>query len=152
MARHAKPTALKILDGNPSGRPLPVEPNYPPLSLEAPQGLQGEGLAEWVRLAPMLGSIGVATAADLSVLKDYCWAYGKAHELQAMIQCEGVIIENKNGDKQRHPAFLALTSVQRQLEAARIQLGLTPTARTRINVKPDEGKEQSPWAEEYETR
>ena len=65
--RKPKPTALKILEGNPGKRPINgSEPVPPKGGLKCPTWLLPEAKKEWKRLASSLEVMGVLTMADLT--------------------------------------------------------------------------------------
>ena len=75
--RKPKPTAMKILEGNPGKRPLNVNEPVPPVgNIKCPTWLLPEAKKEWKRLAPSLEAMGVLTMADLTAFEGYCQAYG----------------------------------------------------------------------------
>jgi len=74
--RKPKPTALKVLEGNPGKRPLNENEPVPPKgSIKCPTWLLPEAKKEWKRLAPPLEAMGVLTIADISAFEGYCQAY-----------------------------------------------------------------------------
>ena len=78
MARHKKPTALKLLDGNPGRTPIAKnEPRPLPASIEPPDGMTGKALAMWERLAPELERLGMWTICDIESLEHGC----KLHQM-----------------------------------------------------------------------
>ncbi|MFJ2455609.1 hypothetical protein ACIOWK_28420 [Pseudomonas protegens] len=73
MNGHKKPTALKLLAGNPGKRPLnAAEPSFAPSDLSPPSWLDGEGLALWPKLAAALDANGMFNEANRDVLAGYC--------------------------------------------------------------------------------
>ena len=77
--RKPKPTAIKLLEGNPGRRPLNEhEPVPPKATIKCPAWLEPEAKKEWKRLAPALESMGVLTSVDISAFAGYCQAYGIA--------------------------------------------------------------------------
>ena len=65
MPTPRKPTALKILQGNPGKNALnKKEPKYETADLKPPKFLYGAGKAEWKEKAPLLAENGVLTQAD----------------------------------------------------------------------------------------
>lgn len=68
-----KPTRLRILEGNPSKRPLPNnEPQPDPTMPECPDWLMADAKEEWHRVAPELHRIGLLTIVDQTALAGYC--------------------------------------------------------------------------------
>jgi phage terminase small subunit len=71
--RPTKPTALKILQGNPGGRPLPEnEPIPPDGEVEKPEGMSAPAGAMWDRYAPMIEEMGLLTVADVPAFAFLC--------------------------------------------------------------------------------
>ncbi len=84
--RKPKPTALKILEGNPGKRPLNENEPIPPKgNIKCPTWLLPEAKKEWKRLAPSLEAMGVLTMADLTAFEGYCQAYARWKEAEAFI-------------------------------------------------------------------
>jgi len=62
-----KPTAIKILEGNPGKRPLNLnEPKPLQIAPECPDWLLDEAKKEWKRLAPELERLGLLTILDMA--------------------------------------------------------------------------------------
>src|SRR5262245_32872202 len=71
--RRPKPTALKLLDGNPGKRPLNInEPKPPAGEIVAPESISAAGRAVWEELAPVALSMGTLTTADVSAFAKLC--------------------------------------------------------------------------------
>ena len=82
--RKPKPTALKILEGNPGKRPQnPFEPVPVKGDIKCPDWLLPEAKKEWKRLAPALEAMGVLTMADQTAFEGYCQAYARWKECLA---------------------------------------------------------------------
>jgi len=77
-----KPTYLRILEGNPSKRPLNRnEPQPPPVeTLDPPDYLGGHAATEWCRIVPGLSAMRLLTIADIPALAAYCVAYARWRE------------------------------------------------------------------------
>lgn len=147
------PTKLKKLLGNPGKRELPAEPEFPPLSLVPPDRLSEGAKKEYIRLGPMLISTGIVTAADLSVYCDYCESYAACETLRAQLEKQGLTYLDKNGHDRRNPVYLVYSAERTHLDHLRQQLGLTPTARRKLEGLVAESESQSdPWLKDYEIR
>ena len=110
-----KPTALKLIAGNPGKRPINAqEPQFPPCATDAPDWLENAARAHWERLAPMLAGSGVLKESDRDLLATYCATY--AAYVDAV----------RDGG-----ASMAMVGQLRQLMG---ELGMTPSARARIAV------------------
>lgn len=67
------PTEIKILEGNPSKRPLNThEPKPLKKAPPCPKWLEAEAKKEWRRLAKALEAMGVLTEADMAAFAGYC--------------------------------------------------------------------------------
>ena len=128
-----KPTALRVLEGNPSKRPLPPnEPKPPSISAPAaPLTLDAVGRTEWRRLAPQLQTLGLLTEIDRSALEVCCQIYSELRQLR---------LQRRRWlrDKDKRDAIWRVDSaldrkggLYRQYLA---EFGLTPAARTRVET------------------
>ena len=96
--RKPKPTALKVLEGNPGKRPLnDHEPIPPKGELKCPSWLLPEAKKEWKRLASSLEAMGVLTMADLTAFAGYCQAYARWREAEEFITQHGSIFRTPSG-------------------------------------------------------
>jgi P27 family predicted phage terminase small subunit len=67
----------KLLHGNPGKREIKPEPQPQPAALDAPDFLSAEAKAEWARIAPELGRLGLLTRLDVSMLAVYAESYAQ---------------------------------------------------------------------------
>lgn len=73
MANPRTPTALRVLAGNPSKRPLPAsEPAFEVTDTKAPDWLTGGALERWNVLAPALDVNGMLNVGNRDALATYC--------------------------------------------------------------------------------
>ena len=102
--RKPKPTALKVLEGNPGKRPLnDHEPIPPKGELKCPSWLLPEAKKEWKRLSSSLEAMGVLTMADLTAFAGYCQAYARWKEAEEFITQHGSIFKTPSGYVQQVP-------------------------------------------------
>lgn len=133
--RKPKPTALKVLEGNPGKRklntnePVPVRGKNPP---KCPDWLEDEAKAEWKRLAKNLFELGVLTEFDIQAFASYCQAYARWREAEEFITQHGSIVKTKNGMWQQVPQVSIAHQNQRIMLQAAAEFGLTPSSRARI--------------------
>ena len=151
------PTALKLAKGErrPS-RHNSEEPELPvPKRLDPSPGLKGAGLAEWLRIGPVLIEAGVLTAADMPAFEDYC---RRMTDLRAC-EREAELLRKGLGrlDKQKGDVDVAdllrlmrgidrterrLISLQAQVNVLRREIGATPSSRSGVRaVKKPEVKQ-----------
>lgn len=131
-----KPTALKLLEGNPGQYPLPQnEPQ--PLKLgrfpNAPKRFSPEAVTEWKRTGPVLFKCGLITNADLPMFEAYCEAWG-GYIIAMASGAETPLVEGQKGNLVRNPAVqIARDNLDKAMILAR-EFGMTPASRTRIEL------------------
>ena len=131
--RKTKPTALKVLEGNPGKRPLnDREPVPPKATLKCPAWLLPEAKKEWKRLAPALEAMGVLTMADLTAFEGYCQAYARWKEAEAFITQHGSIFQTPSGYVQQVPQVSIAQQNLKIMQSFCSEFGLTPATRARI--------------------
>jgi phage terminase small subunit len=129
--RPPKPTALKLLQGNPGKRKLPVGEVKPPAGAEPPAWMKADPLliAEWNRQAPRLLRLGLLTEVDNDALAALC-VVGLGFQMAV-----------KAG-----AAATTLASISKELRALWSRFGMTPADRARVTVKAPEKKDPvSSW-------
>jgi P27 family predicted phage terminase small subunit len=146
-----KPTALKLLQGNAGHRalnaaePKPTEQAPPcPIYISA----DPEAKKEWKRLVPILLRMRVLTEADATVLGSLCLTHSHLlRNLAAMRRFNakdekngiaGMILQTKTGYLAANQIYLNVTAaIDQELKLCR-ELGLTPSARSRIQTSETE--------------
>lgn len=148
--RPPKPTKLKLLQGNPGKRPISQnEPKPKPIAPKCPTWLDKEAKREWKRVAPELEKIGLLTLIDGATFAAYCQSWSLYVSAQKMINDYQkahfkltVTYTNTFGASNEVPLpeIAIAEKALKQLKAFCTEFGLTPASRTRIDVKPLEGK------------
>ena len=138
-----KPTALKILTGNPGKRPLPQnEPKPDPVeNIKPPRELGKLARIEWRKVAPVLSSLGLLTEADLRLLTVYCSEVERYREAMAFLAEKGstYVLRDKDGRVRHVAPFPQVSAARGAAENVRkigAEFGLSPASRTRIDLKP----------------
>lgn len=131
--RKPKPTALKMLEGNPGGRPLnEAEPKPMKKAPRCPTWLEDEAKREWKRMAKVLEQLGLLTEMDMAAFAGYCQAYARWKEAEEFLTQHGSMVRTPNGYLQQVPQVsIAQTNMKIMLKFCE-QFGLTPSARSRI--------------------
>lgn len=101
---------------------------------------------EWSRLVPELLAVGVLSKLDMTVLASYCHAVQEIQELEEDIRAKGRYQASQSGYEQKRPALSDRDAAIERANKFGRELGLTPSARTRISVTPKETKKANPFA------
>src|SRR5215207_2629350 len=137
IGRKPKPTALKLISGNPGKRPLNTREPKPAHSIPTcPAHLNPSGKAEWKRLVQQLHSLGIISQLDRAVLAAYCQAYGRWVEAERKLQETPILLKTPSGYVQPSP-WLAIANKQLELMSKFMaELGLSPASRSRVSTLP----------------
>ncbi len=88
--RRPRPTACKIIAGNPGRRPLnSAEPTPEPCSAQPPAHLSNTAKDTWEKLTVLLNSMSVLTIADTFALERLCDIYAEILRYRALIERKG---------------------------------------------------------------
>ena len=148
--RRPKPSKLRELQGNAGHRKINKhEPNPKAGVPDQPLWLRGEASAEWKRIVPGLKEHGILTKVDGQALAAYCAAWAQLVRAEAAIEEYGILIvtlEEKTGVSllRVNPAVRVKSDALRHVRAFLTEFGLTPASRSRLQIKPDDGKSQDP--------
>ena len=146
MARKNKPTALKVLEGNPGRRKILKDPKPPDDGIpEAPNHLDKYGMEEWERIARGLYYMGVLAEIDQSTLGAYCSAYARwrhaEEELSKLAAKSGdiaaLVQKTTSGNWIQQPLIGIANKAAGDMMRYAGEFGLTPSARARLAIDPD---------------
>jgi P27 family predicted phage terminase small subunit len=135
--RKPKPTWLKIIGGNPGGRPLnPHEPVPKDPLTDAPTDFSDAQKAIWdhaMKAAPP----GLLTELDRHMLVNYCVAADLHHQARLKIQQFGPIIKAPQSGVPMQSPYMAVLNKQAQImQKCMSEMGFTPSSRSRVKVEP----------------
>lgn len=131
--RKPKPTAIKVLEGNPGHRPVnDREPKAPPGMPSCPKWLDKRAKAEWKRMSAILKPLGLLTNMDRAAFAGYCQAYGRWQEAEEELSKTGLVFSTPSGYMQQSPYVAISQANLKTVIKFCEQFGLTPTARSRI--------------------
>ncbi|WP_310622472.1 phage terminase small subunit P27 family [Flexibacterium corallicola] len=152
--RKPKPNAVKELENNPGKRPLNKTAPEPPEEVaEPPLVLTGPALEEWKRITPALQAMGMASSVDQAALAAYCQAVG-IWEIASQLMKEaaekdpigrGLTVTTSNGNIIQNPILGTLNRAAKDVITYSAEFGLTPSARSRLNVGTT-GKKKNKFA------
>ena len=112
------------------------------LAPEMPAGLSGEAQAEWQRIVPELEAMGLLTTVDRGVLMRYCQAWADWLTANEKLAASGMLIRGRRDALVRNPLWLLRNDAEAVLSDLGKQLGLTPAARLRQDIKHDMPEEE----------
>ena len=136
--RKPKPTALKVLEGNPGKRPLNKnEPKPEKKSPKCPSWLEPEAKKEWRRMSKILEELGILTEIDASAFSGYCQAYARWKEAEEFLTKHGTIFKTPSGYIQQVPQVSIAQTYLKIMKDFCSEFGLTPSARSRIHAAVD---------------
>ena len=137
-----KPTALKILAGNPGKRKLNVNEPRPPAGVpERPRSVSQDVIAkaEWDRIAPELLRLGLLTVLDGAALGAYCQTFSLWQQAEELLRRDGRTYKLPNGTVCKHPAVGITQQAKMMVRAFAAEFGMTPASRSRLHVTmPDD--------------
>lgn len=148
MGRPPKPTAVKILEGNPGKRPLNQLEPIPPDALPSMPEYFNEYAEEcWMRTSTVLYHMKLLTVADRDMMEAYCIAYATWREANEDIKKNGSVMQilHPNGEvkyEQVRPQVTIANKALDQMMKLAVQFGMTPSARSRLMVLPKEDKKE----------
>ncbi len=128
--RRPKPTALKLLEGNPGKGPLYEEPKPPPGRPTIPAKLSTIAKREWDRVLPILEGMGLASTADRAVIAAYCAAYARWITAERHIVTAESLLGKGNSNKSKW-LRIAEDAMKQMIHAAEC-LGLSPSSRAKL--------------------
>jgi P27 family predicted phage terminase small subunit len=133
--RPPKPTALKLISGNPGKRALPKDEPRPPVELPAmPAWLTPEARVEWQRLGPVLVRLRLLTRLDRAAFAAYCQAWSRFVQAEQELSKTSPMAFTANGYPIVNPWQTISNQAVGLMSKFLGEFGLTPAARTRINA------------------
>lgn len=145
VGRKPKPTALRVLQGNPGKRAINRdEPKPDAVIPKVPDHVIGEGRKEWFRISKQLHALGLLTEVDRAALAAYCVAYGRWAEAEQNIQKYGVVlISGENSWPVQSPYLSIANRAMEQMVKMLGEFGMSPSSRARVTpTKPAEAVDE----------
>jgi P27 family predicted phage terminase small subunit len=133
--RKPKPTAIKLLDGNPGHRPInKSEPQFSGTPT-CPKHLDKVARAEWRRVESELAASGLLTTVDRAALAAYCSAWSRWVNAEESIQKFGAVIKSpKSGFPIQNPYVGIANTAMDQMRKFLVEFGMTPSSRSRVHA------------------
>jgi len=148
--RKPKPSHLHLINGNPGKRKRNRNEPKPQRGIPSPpEHLSKKQAVAWGAMSVKLDEMGVLTVADGWALERLAGVYAEILEWQEIIADDGRMIEQLMSDgetvrKVVNPACIALSDADKRFKAYMAEFGLTPSARSRVNVKPPDEEKEDP--------
>lgn len=143
--RKAKPTWLKVVDGNPGKRALNDQEPKPEAGAKRPRHLTEGARKAWEYLVRDLDACGIVTKVDSAALEVLCNAYAQYVDMAKNVAQYGPVLVHKDEESgrvelRRSPYFAILKESETTLMRCFAEFGMTPSARSRIRL-PDRPSE-----------
>lgn len=163
--RRPKPTHLKVVSGNPGKRKINKREPRPKRVIPAcPAHLGDASKVAWGKLCVLLDRMGVLTEADVLALERLCDCYAEILECRELIARNGRTYSSistgkagktEEGDAEpqmllkANPAVAMLADADRRFKAYLVEFGLTPAARSKVEIKGGDGDKQEDPLQEF---
>lgn len=143
--RKPKPTALKLIQGNPGKRAISKsepKPKQTAATPSPPAELDQRAKSEWKRIAKELHAMGVLTRVDTKALANYCQAYSDMLAARALLVDWNLthpdqinVLKTMNGMIRTHPYVQQMRDARLDMMKFAAEFGLTPSSRSRVSAK-----------------
>ncbi|CDH34828.1 phage terminase small subunit P27 family [Xenorhabdus bovienii] len=149
--RRPKPTARKILAGNPGKRKLNRdEPSFTPLTRVSPpdwlvDSNMSLAVVMWELTSKELCAQGLLCATDLAVLERWCVAYQFWRNAVINIARQGNTVTGATGGSIKNPELTAKKEQQSEMDTTGSMLGLDPSSRQRLIGAAGQAKTDNPF-------
>lgn len=145
MTRGRKPkaTAIKEQGGafaiNPNRRNV-REPKVKPVAPRVPPMVKACKIAhaKWKHVVKLLTEMKVISTADQDLIESYSLAYKEIMENVEALRLEGQLVVGSRGDMVKNPRTSIVKGLREHQHKLLAEMGLTPSARTRLQARPDE--------------
>lgn len=136
QGRKPKPTALKLLAGNPGKRALNhAEPKPRVILPKPPEHLSDDEKNKWKLIVRELHPLGLITTIDKDALAMYCVIFVRWTKAEKMIRDKGEIIKTAAGNIIQNPYLSIANRALEQLNKIGAEFGMTPSSRSRVKVE-----------------
>ncbi len=133
--RKAKPTALKLLDGNPGKKPLPKNEPQPFLALPpTPAWMTLRAKREYRRVGALLLSSKMVTVLDGFGLAMVASSYATWVEAEIAVQEHGLLVKGRDGAPAVNPFRRVANEAYDRTRQMLVEFGMTPSSRTRVKT------------------
>jgi P27 family predicted phage terminase small subunit len=136
-----KPTALKVLQGNPGHQKLNTnEPKPQPIAPICPSWLPPGAKRYWKLYASKLEDLGLLTEVDGLDFQNLCLAAWQIEEAAKVLKKQGLVMKMGSGYEQQRPEVGIVNNCSATIAKLGAKFGLSPADRVGLGVKPREQK------------
>ena len=137
--RKPKPTAIRLLEGNPGKRALNAhEPVAPEELPDCPDYLDDVARAEWFHTVAVLREMRLLSRADRTALAAYCTVHSRWVHAEEQVKKFGAIVKSpEKGFPMKSPYLTVADQAMELMRKFMVEFGLTPSSRSRIRVLDD---------------
>lgn len=145
--RKPKPTALKVVTGNPGRRALNKNEPKAPAShaIEPPPTLSAQARVHWDKAVELLESARVITAMDVTALALLCDAHARYQQANEALAKYGMVVKSPSGFPMQSPFLAMANKASEQMLKLLTEFGMTPSSRARVSAVTGGGEEDNPW-------
>lgn len=146
--RKPKPTAQKLLAGNPGKRAINTdEPQFTKITkVDPPEWLPDLAVQMWQTVVPELLAQRVLCLTDLHNVEAFCMAYSRWREAELQVTLNGITVINPSGSLVKNPALTVVNEAKKQMVQFGSLLGLDPSSRVRL-TGGKQGKKQNSFSD-----
>ena len=144
MAPIRRPTRLRLAEGAAPSKVNNAEPIAPDEQLNPPYVLDDDTAEVWAYTVRQLDHMRIASSADRDALYAYCVAVVANRESADALRERGLIIRGSNGPA-KNPAWQTWRDSCAVIRYFAQEFGLTPSGRTRIQVKGAGDDQSTPF-------
>ena len=160
MPNRPKPTALRLVEGNRSRRPLPKNEPKPRRGIPQPPAqvvADPYAIEEWNRITPELEAVGLLTKVDGTTLAGYCMCVSRWRQAEEAIHrmkardklTSALMIKTSNGNAIQNPLIGVANRAMNMAIRFAAEFGMSPAARARLEALPHETDSPSDRKESY---
>ena len=131
-----KPTALKVLQGNPGKRAMRKREPRPGELLGPPADLCEVARAEWAELTRLECWGLVVTQADADLLEQYCRIHAQLKKAEGKVAEFGELVKSPNGFPCQSPWLNIVNRCRADMFRIALEFGGSPSSRTRLSIEP----------------
>ncbi len=133
--RKPKPTALKLLDGNPGNKPLPKNEPEPFVALPpTPTWMTLRAKREYRRVGALLLQSQMVTVLDGFALAMVASSYATWVEAEIALQEHGLLVKGRDGAPSVNPFRKVANEAYDRTRQMLVEFGMTPSSRARVKT------------------